>query len=90
MGYYRMIDGRNLDGHLLEMAEEAVKGARDGRISREDAETLFNAVKDGGAYTDIEKETMVYIRDNFQWTDSADEWFRKQIAIWAAEENQVF
>jgi hypothetical protein len=41
-------------------------------------------VKDSGEYTDVEKDTMEYIRDNFKWTEGADEWFRSQIASWAA------
>jgi hypothetical protein len=86
MSYYLTIEGQKLDSHLLEMAEEAVKGARDGRISRQDAEVMLSAVKDGGTYTDVEKNTMRYIRANFNWTESADEWFRGQIARWAAED----
>lgn len=85
MSYYKTIDGKKMDGHLLEMAEEAVKGAGDGRISRADAEIILNAVKDGGDYTEVEKDTMEYIRDNFNWTESADDWFRSQIAAWAAK-----
>jgi hypothetical protein len=65
------------------MAEEAVKGAGDGRISQADAETLITAVQDSDSYTEIEKDTMEYIRDNFKWTENADEWFRSSIASWA-------
>lgn len=85
MSYYKNINGKKMDGHLLEMAEESVKGAGDGRISKADAEALINAVKDGGDYTDVEKDTMEYIRDTFKWTENADEWFRSQIASWAAK-----
>jgi len=38
MSYYKTLDGKKLDSALLEMAEEAVKGAGDGRISKADAE----------------------------------------------------
>ena len=72
-----------MDGHLLDAAENAVKGAGDGRISKEDAQQMILAVKDGGVYTEVEKDTMEYIREHFQWTESADEWFRKEIASWA-------
>jgi hypothetical protein len=83
MSYYKNIDGKKIDGKLLEMAEEAVNGAGDGRISKADAEALITAVQDSGNYTDIEKNTMEYIRDNFKWTEHADEWFRSSIASWA-------
>lgn len=84
MGYYKTIDGKKYDGEIIELAEKLTAGAGDGRISQADAEQLYDAVRDGGAYTDIEKDTMAYIRDNFKWTDAADEWFRTEIRKWAA------
>ena len=27
---------------------------------------------------------MAYIRDNYKWTEEADEWFRTEIRKWAA------
>lgn len=84
MGYYKEINGKKYDKELLELSEELVKGRGDGRISLADAEKLLAAVKDGAKYTDIEKATMSYIRDNFKWTDEADKWFRTEIRKWAA------
>lgn len=84
MGYYKTIDGKQYDGAIIELAENLVDGAGDGRISQADAEKLFAEVRDGDTYTDIEKDTMAYIRDNFNWTEAADEWFRTEIRKWAA------
>ena len=84
MSYYKEIDGKKYDGELLELAEKLVKGQGDGRISMADAEKLFAEVRDGAKYTDIEKDTVSYIRDNFKWTDEADEWFRTEVRKWAA------
>lgn len=84
MSYYRIIDGKKYDDELLKVAEEAVKGQGDGRISLADAQKLLEKVKDGNSYTDIEKDTMAYIRENFKWTEEADEWFRTEIRKWAA------
>lgn len=83
--YYKEIDGKKYDRHILEVADEAVAGRGDGRISLDDAKKVLAAVKDGSAYTDIEKATMVYVRDNYKWTPEADEWFRTEIRKWAAE-----
>lgn len=83
MSYYKIIDGKKMDSRLLEIAETSVQGAGDGRISKNDAMAMMQAVNDGGTYTEVEKTTMEYIRDNFSWTESADEWFRSQIAGWA-------
>jgi hypothetical protein len=83
MSYYRTINGIKMDGHLLSTADEAIKGMGDGRISLKDAESIIGAVKDGGGYTDVEKDTMLYIRDHYQWTEGANDWFRTQISSWA-------
>ena len=64
---------------MLEIADEAVAGAGDGRISIENAQKLLGAVKDANKYTDIEKATMKYIRDNYKFTDASDQWFRTEI-----------
>ena len=40
MSYYKIVDGRKMDGLLLDMASNAVKGQGDGRISKEDSVLL--------------------------------------------------
>lgn len=85
MSYYKVIDGKKYDAGLLEAADKAVAGRGDGRISQKDAEDLLNEVKDGDSYTDIEKATVAYIRENYKWTDDADQWFRSEIRKWAAQ-----
>lgn len=82
--YYKVIDGKKFDREMLEIADRATAGQGDGRISIEDARHLIGAVKDGGRYTDVEKETMAYIRDTYKFTDEADAWFRDEIRRWAA------
>jgi len=72
-----------MDGHLLDLAVTMVKGKGDGRISKLEGGLLLKAVTDAGVYTDIEKDTMDYIRHNFKWTEGADDWFRTQVSIWA-------
>jgi len=84
MSYYKVIDGVKFDKELLEAADKAVEGKQDGRISVEDAKDLYEKVVDGNAYTDIEKATVKYIRENYKWTKKADEWFRGEIRRWAS------
>ena len=81
--YYKTIDGKDYDREMLEIADEAVAGAGDGRISIKNAQKLLGAVKDANKYTDIEKATMKYIRDNYKFTDASDQWFRTEIQKWA-------
>ncbi len=85
MSYYKIIDGEKYDKELLEAADKAIEGKGDNRISVEDAKMLLEEVKDGNSYTDIEKATVKYIRDNYNWTEKADEWFRTEIRKWASE-----
>ena len=82
--YYKKIKGKNFDRNLIELADSSVKGKGDGRISLRDARKLLSGVKDANSYTDIEKRTMRYIRDNYKFTKEADRWFRKEIRKWAA------
>ena len=84
MSYYKEIDGKKYDKALLESADELIEGAGDGRLSKADADLLLEKVKDGGSYTDIEKDTVKYIRENYKWTDAGDEHFRTEIRKWAA------
>lgn len=85
MGYYKTIDGKKYDGELIDLADKLTNNqAGNNPISRDDAEQLLAAVKDGNSYTDVEKDTMSYLRDNYKWTDAADEWFRGEIRAWAA------
>lgn len=83
--YYKIIDGKKFDKQMLEIAEETTAGKGDGRISLADAQRLIGAVTDGGRYTDVEKETMAYIRENYRFTDEADSWFREEIRRFAAK-----
>jgi hypothetical protein len=85
MEYYKQVDGKKLDGRLLEIADQSVRGSGDGRISKHDAEKLLAAVIDGNIYTAIEKETVQFIHNNFKWTDAAWDWFNEQLRVWKAE-----
>ncbi|MFT5822671.1 MAG: hypothetical protein ACI8ZM_003927 [Crocinitomix sp.] len=84
MSYYKTIDGVKYDGELIELADKLTSGAGDGRLSKDDAAQLLEAVKDGDSYTDIEKATVKHLRENYKWTDAADEWFRGEIRSWAS------
>ncbi|MCA9715656.1 MAG: response regulator [Myxococcales bacterium] len=82
--YYKVIDGVKYDKGMLDVVDVAVKGQGDGRISLGDARKLLAQIKDANKYTQIEKTTMAYIRDNYKFTDEADTWIRAEIRKWAA------
>ncbi|TGL44480.1 OmpA family protein [Leptospira perdikensis] len=82
--YYRTINGKQYDNELLEIAEKATKRSK-APIGKNIAKTLFDAIKDGGDYTDVEKRTVKHIRDNFKFSPEADEYLRSEIRKWAAK-----
>lgn len=83
--YYKTINGKSYDRDMLEIAEKAVQGKR-GKpvIDIALAEDLFNALVDGNEYTDVEKKTMKYIRDNYTFTKEADAYVRTEVRKFAA------
>jgi hypothetical protein len=85
MNYYKKIDNVLYDGRLIQLAEESVKGAGDGRISRPDAEKLLALVKDGNTYTQVEKETVKFLHRNFKWTEAAWDWFLQEVKSFEKE-----
>ena len=54
------------------------------RISADDAADLFDKLAKDGKYTDLEKTTIAYIRDTYNWT-SGDKALRFAVRVWAAE-----
>ena len=79
MSYYKTVGGKKLDARIISLAETAIKGARDGRISKNDAQAIVKAAKDAGKITDIEKASLQYILKKFNWTDAASSWLKTQI-----------
>jgi alanyl-tRNA synthetase len=89
ISYYRHIDGKRYKGITLHMADEAVAGKGDGRISMADAELIFDTISTGKAYTQVEKHTIKYLRENYRWTEEADALFRTKVRSWAALDHEL-
>lgn len=78
--YYKKIEGKNYDRAMLEKAENSIKGKGDGRISLTDARNLIKLIRDGGRITDIEKRTLAYILENYNFTDTAIKYIEKTLS----------
>jgi hypothetical protein len=85
--HYKQIDGKKYSAELLNLADEMQAGKGDGRISIDDAEKLFSKLGNDAKYTDLEKDTLSYIRNSgeYKFTDAADGYLRGAIRSWAAE-----
>lgn len=88
ISYYKQIEGKRYKAATLQEATVSVEGQGDGRISKSDAEKIFATISDGHVYTQVEKDTMHYIREHYNWTPEADELFRKKVRSWAAKGHQ--
>lgn len=89
ISYYKQIDGKRYKAATLVEADEAIAGVGDGRISKADAEKIFATISDGHTYTQVEKDTMHYIREHYKWTPEADDLFRTKVRSWAAKGHQL-
>jgi chromosome segregation ATPase len=89
ISYYKQIDGKRYKAITLMKADEAIAGQGDGRISKADAEEIFSTISDGKSYTQVEKHTMRYLRDHYNWTEEADALFRTKVRSWAAKGHEL-
>lgn len=85
---HRIVEGKEVDKQLYEIAEDAVANNADKKISLSDARLLYEAVVDGGIYTSVEWETVRLIKKNMQWQPAAREWFDKELENWQAEQRK--
>lgn len=79
MKYYRFINGKRYDRSLINFANFKVKGQGDGRISIDDAKEVWRVAMDGGRITEIEDDTLRYLLNELNWTDSARDWITAEL-----------
>jgi len=79
---YQTIGGKKYDRGMISAVDKATEDKD--KINIDDCKKLFVEVIDGDKYTQIEKDTMKYIRENYKFENDADQWIRRAIASWAA------
>lgn len=79
MSYYKHINGKRYDSHLLDLASSLVRKRRDGRISLDDLQSIFNAVNDRNIVTNTEINTLKYIRQAYNFTRPAITFYNTHI-----------
>ena len=77
---YKTIDGVKYEKELLDLAEKHTTGVGEGKLSKDEVADLFKSASDGQGVTDTEKQTLVYIRKNFEFTDAAAKDFDEAFA----------
>ena len=89
--FYKQIDGKKYSKRLIDLADSLVSGQGDGRLSIADANKIYESLENDGKYTDLEKETISYLRHakneaggfKYSWTDAADTNLRRLVSVWA-------
>tara|TARA_Y100000389_G_C17396294_1_gene482721 strand:- start:301 stop:786 length:486 start_codon:yes stop_codon:yes gene_type:complete len=77
--YYRIIDKVKYDNSLLQLSDKLVINKGDGRISEDDIKQLHTEALDGIGITNIELNTLVYIKNNYNFTEKAEKYFHTHI-----------
>jgi outer membrane protein OmpA-like peptidoglycan-associated protein len=83
--YYKIIEGKKYDREVIEIAEEAAAAEADKIISVEGARKIYEAIIDGNTITQIEQETLDYLKENLSFSEEAIEWLDDEIEKWRAE-----
>ena len=78
---FEIIDGKKYDKELLRVAAELTEKKEE--ITIEGSKQLFTQISDYDDYTQIEKQTVAYIRKNYKFTPEANKWLRTEIRRWA-------
>ncbi len=78
---FEIIDGKKYDKELLRVAAELTE--KEEEITLEGSKQLFTQISDYDDYTQIEKQTVAYIRKNYKFTPEANKWLRTEIRRWA-------
>lgn len=79
--YYKQIAGVKYDKGLLEMAEAKIKGQGDGRISKADAEELWEEAQDGKGVTECEERTLQYILDTYKCSEAGRKALEARLSV---------
>ena len=78
---FEIIDGKKYDKELLRVAAELTEKKEE--ITLGGSKQLFTQISDYDDYTQIEKQTVAYIRKNYKFTPEANKWLRTEIRRWA-------
>ena len=68
---YVNIDGHRYEKELIDLAKEHTTGVGEGKLSKDEVADLFASARDGKTVTATEKDTLEYIRENFEFTPAA-------------------
>lgn len=74
---FEIIEGKKYDKELIQVAKKLAQNGEE--ITLEGSKKLFAKINDYDDYTQIEKQTVAYIRKNYKFTLEASKWLRTEI-----------
>ena len=77
---YKTIDGVKYEKELLDLAKKHTIGVGEGKLSKAEVADLLQSASDGQGVTDTEKQTLAFIRNNFEFTEAAAKDFDEAFA----------
>ncbi len=79
MSFYKIIDGKRIDGRVLQVTETAAS-KHNGLLTLEDAQQIYESIAEDDIYTYAEKNTVLYILQHFKWTEQASLWIQSKLS----------
>ncbi len=88
--YYKIIDGKRFDLALLNQVDTYISSASGNALSEAEVRAIGEAIKDSHQVTQIEKNTLEYIRSNYPLSAKAAKWWDENIKISDNLQQRIF
>jgi hypothetical protein len=88
--YYKVIDGQRFDLALLQQVDTYISTASGNALSEAEVRAIGEAIHDSNRITQIEKNTLEYIRSNYPLSAKAAKWWDENIKISDNLQQRIF
>jgi len=88
--YYKIIDGQRYDLALLQQVDTYISNASGNALSEAEVKAIGEAIHDSNRVTQIEKNTLEYIRSNYPFSAKAAKWWDDNIKISENLQQRIF
>lgn len=79
MGNFITIDGKQYNRIILDRAKKLAAAKVDADLSVDDVGQLLEVITENSEANAFERETMIYVKDRYSWTNAAAEWLQIEI-----------
>ena len=79
MGIFITIDGKQYNSIILDRAKKLAAAKVDADLSVDDVGQLLEVITENSEANAFKRETMIYVKDRYSWTNAAAEWLQIEI-----------